>query len=102
MQVKSIAECALLSTFIKLPFVIKICVLSILEWPLKIGFTLLLDFSEGTSRIAVDRLMPLHTSPWSDQKMGVCFHVLGPIQVRRYQLLAYMLLKAHTEYWKGC
>ena len=32
---------AILSTFIKLPFVIKICVLSIFEWPLKTGFTVL-------------------------------------------------------------
>ena len=40
MQVKSIAEhSALLSTFIKLLHVIKIFVLSILEWPLKTGFT---------------------------------------------------------------
>ena len=42
MQVKSIAECsrsAILSTFIKLPFVFKTCVLSILEWLLKTGFT---------------------------------------------------------------
>ena len=30
---------AILSTFIKLPFVIKIFVLSIFEWPLKTGFT---------------------------------------------------------------
>ena len=39
MQVKSIAECpkgehsAIFSTFIKLPFVIKVFVLSIFEWP---------------------------------------------------------------------
>ena len=45
MQVKSIAECskgrysAILSTFIKLPFVIKIFVLSIFEWLLMAGFT---------------------------------------------------------------
>ena len=45
MQVKSIAECskgehsAILSTVIKLPFVIKIFVLSIFEWPLYTGFT---------------------------------------------------------------
>ena len=45
MQVKSIAECskggehsAILSTFIKLQFVIKIFVLSIFEWPLYTGF----------------------------------------------------------------
>ena len=30
---------ATLSTFIKLPFVIKICVLSSFEWPPKTGFT---------------------------------------------------------------
>ena len=29
----------ILSTFIKLPFVVKIFVLSIFEWPLKTGFT---------------------------------------------------------------
>ena len=50
MQVKSIAECfqgehsAILSTFIKLPFVIKIFVLSIFEWPFYIGFTLMFFF----------------------------------------------------------
>ena len=30
---------AILPTFIKLPFVIKIFVLSVFEWPLKTGFT---------------------------------------------------------------
>ena len=34
---------AILSTFIKLPFVIKIFVLSIFEWPLKTSFTVSLD-----------------------------------------------------------
>ena len=39
MQVKSIAEhSAILSTFIKLLFVIKILVLSIFEWPFYTGF----------------------------------------------------------------
>ena len=37
MQVKSIS--AIFSAFIKLPFVIKIFVLSTFEWPLKTGFT---------------------------------------------------------------
>ena len=32
---------AILSIFIKLPFVIKIFVLSIFEWPLKTGFTVI-------------------------------------------------------------
>ena len=45
MEVNSIAEwskgehSAILSTFIKIPFVIKIFVLSIFEWPLKTDFT---------------------------------------------------------------
>ena len=44
MQVKSIAECpgehsAILSTSIKLSFVIRIFVLSIFEWPFYTGFT---------------------------------------------------------------
>ena len=33
---------AILSTFLKLPFVIKIIVLSIFEWPLKTGFAVVL------------------------------------------------------------
>ena len=50
MQVKSIAECsqvehsAIILTFIKLPFAIKTFVFSILEWPLKTGFTVYSDF----------------------------------------------------------
>ena len=34
---------AILSIFIKLPFVIKIFVLSIFEWPLRTGLTVLLN-----------------------------------------------------------
>ena len=32
MQVKRIAECSILQTFIKLPFVVKTFILSIFEW----------------------------------------------------------------------
>ena len=41
MQVKSIA---ILSTFIKLPFVFKTFTLSIFEWPLKTGFIVRFKF----------------------------------------------------------
>ena len=50
MQVTSIAEMlplehsAILLTFIKLPFVIKIFVLSIFEWPFYAGFTVAFCF----------------------------------------------------------
>ena len=60
MQVKSIAECskgkhsAILSTFIKLPFGIKIFVLPFFEWLFYTGFTETanhnLDTLAGTSR----------------------------------------------------
>ena len=39
---------AILSTFIKLPFDIKIFVLSIFEWPLKTGFTVLVIYITGS------------------------------------------------------
>ena len=60
MQVKSIAESAILSTFIKLPFVIKIFVLSIFEWPvtyvlLYIFVSALISLSHG----AIGRSMVL-------------------------------------------
>ena len=42
MQVKSIAESEILSTFIKLPFVFETFVLSIFERPLMTGFTVYL------------------------------------------------------------
>ena len=48
---------AILSTFIKLPFVIKIFVLSIFEWLLKTGFTVLTTYMHflffGVCRLAV-------------------------------------------------
>ena len=40
---------AILSTFIKLPFVIKIFVLSIFEWPCYTGFTVVRSVSLGMS-----------------------------------------------------
>ena len=56
MQAKSIAECspAILLTCIKLPFVIKIFVLSILEWPFYTCFTVLevpISFDEIQSAV---------------------------------------------------
>ena len=50
MQVKSIAEC---STFTKLPFVIKISVLSIFEWPLRTRFTVGICFFNNRYAITV-------------------------------------------------
>ena len=67
MQVKSIAECslgehsAILLTFIKLPFVIKIFVLSIFEWPLKTGFTVVVHELE----LAITRALYVFSSTTS-------------------------------------
>ena len=47
----------LLSTFIKLPFVIKIFVSCIFEWPLYTGFTVL-TFYHLVSSVVLDRLDP--------------------------------------------
>ena len=52
MQVKNIVECSLGTTFIKLPFAIKIFVLSIFEWPFYTGFTVCQFI------FLIDRLMP--------------------------------------------
>ena len=68
MQVKSTPRehSAILSTFIKLPFVFKIFVLSIFEWRLKTGFTVTvitsgflfgLEYNEGTY---IDSCQPWH------------------------------------------
>ena len=74
MQVKSIEESSkrafsILSTFIKLPFVSKIFVLSIFEWPLKTGFTVTsisgIHEAEYFVRFAesfINPLQQLHTS----------------------------------------
>ena len=48
---------AILLTFIKLPFVIKIFVLSIFEWPLKTGFTVL--HSPERVYIGADQTAPM-------------------------------------------
>ena len=45
---------AILSTFIKLPFVIKIFVSSIFEWPLKTGFTVLCLGSIGLDHVIIE------------------------------------------------
>ena len=57
MQVKSIAECsrehsAILSTFIKLPFVVKTFVLSIFEWPFYTDFTVFEQISSIRYKLA--------------------------------------------------
>ena len=46
MQVKSIAgeHSAIILTFIKLPFLMKIFVLSVFMWPIKTGFTVLVQY----------------------------------------------------------
>ena len=51
MQVKR-EHSAILLTFIKLPFVIKIFVLSIFEWPFKTGFTVSADQTEIMRKMA--------------------------------------------------
>ena len=79
MQVKSIAECsmgehsAILSTFIKLPYVFKTFVLSIFEWPLKTGFTVYFKnaFMLNTFKPnGVSRLYLLNESIYNSRVIG--------------------------------
>ena len=76
MQVKSIAECskrAFCNTFdfIKLPFVIKNFVLSIFEWPLKTGFTVLFILKQSRFRsadiVGVDQVLTTLTQGINNQ-----------------------------------
>ena len=62
MEIKSIAEehSAILSTFIKLTFVIKILVMSIFEWPFYAGFTVLCFVFQAMN--ALKRLLAAHSS----------------------------------------
>ena len=50
---------AILSTFIKLPFVIKIFVLSIFEWPLYTAFTVLLVYVLSMYYVGLDKIKPV-------------------------------------------
>ena len=99
MQVKSIAECspfaecskvqgehsAILTTFIKLPFVIKIFVLSIFEWPLYTGFTIMQFFS---SLLCHSREVKEHQSCQT--------YVIGHMQNRVFIILAIRCACSHV------
>ena len=68
MQVKSIAECtapreysAILFTFFKPPFVLKISDLSIFEWSLKTGFTSTVSVAPARKKQAVNFLYTRET-----------------------------------------
>ena len=58
---------AILLTFIKLPFVIKIFVLSIFEWKLKTGFTVLCDSKHLLTNTLVE-IETVLTSVLDEQK----------------------------------
>ena len=58
---------ALRSTFIKLPIVIKIFVLSIFEWPLKTGFTVLILLVGDWDTASSFRTIPVRTEVRADK-----------------------------------
>ena len=59
---------AILLTFIKLPFVIQIFVLSIFEWPRKTGFTVVLILGEcmQLNKNLLTLCIPMDSSFWFD------------------------------------
>ena len=67
---------AILSTFIKLPFLIKIFILSIFEWLLKTGLTVVLY---------------MYMDPYSLLACS-CIYMIGPI----YKLLISLITGTHT------
>ena len=63
---------AILSTFIKLSFVIKIFVLSIFEWLLKTGFTAH-ENNKGTDQLAyLHSLISVFFIPYTRAKLATC------------------------------
>ena len=70
MKVKSVAECILqyFRPSLSYPFVIKIFVLSMFEWPLKTGFTVFFDLQFSTSSeqsqlaFVILSILEIHTS----------------------------------------
>ena len=68
---------AILSTFIKLPYVIKIFVLSIFEWPLKTGFTVCTKLSSGTRGLTETPL----TSIMCVCKQQIVYNALSHVQI---------------------
>ena len=68
---------AILVTCIKLPFVIKICVLSIFEWPLKTGSSVMLNLCIIASPVAAKSPKPSksgeskQTAPKKDKRIEV-------------------------------
>ena len=69
---------AILLTFIKLPFVIKIFVLSVFKWPLKTGFTV-------TVYLQLVQAMPWSTPPRIDDewKKKVAAEMLASLSAGR-------------------
>ena len=66
---------AILSTFIKLPFVIKNFVLSIFEWPLKTGFTALFNLLLSGKKKKVDT----HHVPEKQETLKHAPHTQPPV-----------------------
>ena len=99
MQVKSFAECsrehsAILSTFIKLRFAINIFVLSIFEWPLKTGFTVVFKILEHLPYVYA-------SSKCSDKITYMCIHNFKPLLLAyaistKIILFSYKTMKKYT------
>ena len=73
MQVESIAECSILSTFIKLPFSIKTFVLSIFKWPLKTGFTVHCKVQYLNNRQMVYLKIPVGNNAHEDTQHNIIY-----------------------------
>ena len=74
---------AILSTFIMLPFVINIFVLSIFEWPLKTGFTVRCNFCKHFLRICACKCYCIKLPIYCDHNVLyriACIRILSVLQ----------------------
>ena len=87
----------ILSTFIKLPFVIKIVVLSIFEWPLKTGFTVYTKYP-ACRVICQNVWFCVSSNSSSRQTFPHIFHMYGVF----LQYVAYDVCKTPKNRWTPC
>ena len=77
---------AILSTFIKLPFVIKVFVLSIFEWPLKTGLT---AYKSSIFQISTAQTLYRSASMYSEQVISPDVYILYCYRINSFLSLSF-------------
>ena len=95
---------AILSTFIKLPFIIKIFVLSIFEWPLKTDLmyskaTSSFLVSEMIAKVEMTRRITTSQDQYQTLNHGIRSEQQQTMNQQQYNLLARTAVEAIRGYW---